>query len=160
MKNILFPILFLFFFNQAQAQHYSATIEAAAKKGIFIKSLDSIYQSAVHSDTSLAVFKTDEEQKLLNTAYTKLLQDFGHFLKSNNFIWLKDTRCWNRIYFNADGSIDYFLYHFTGTAEVQPPISMQVEFDRLLNIFIQDYNIQITAKVKFAQCSTVTYTPK
>jgi hypothetical protein len=90
-------------------QHQGLTFQDAEKQGISIKHLDGIYKSAVHSDTSLAVFKTETEQEALQQGYVKLLQDLGKFLSDNNFKWEKPTRCFNRIYFSAEGTIDYFF---------------------------------------------------
>ena len=96
-------------------------------------------------------------------AYLKLLQDFGKFLALNQFKWPGAVKCFNRIYFNANGSIDYFLYDFT-TKNVEPKDRLfpekQAEFNRLLNLFIRDYKIALTAKTGFAQCSPVTYKPQ
>ncbi len=142
------------------AQQLGLTFDEAEKQGIRISYLDSIYPSAVHNDTSLAVFKTESEQQKMYEAYVKLLQDFGNFLSENNFKWEKPTRCFNRIYFNNNGSINYFLFNFLGKEDVQPTPDKQKEFKRLLNLFIKDYSIQITATTKFAQCSPTTYMPK
>ncbi|MFN3757527.1 MAG: hypothetical protein ACK4RM_11280, partial [Flavobacterium sp.] len=79
-------------------QQRGLTFQNAEKQGISIKHLDSVYISAVHTDTSLAVFKTETEQEAMQQAYIKLLQDFGKFLLENNFKWEKPTRCFNRIY--------------------------------------------------------------
>jgi hypothetical protein len=119
--------------------------------------------SAVHSDTAKAVFKTDSEQKDMLQAYYKLVLDFGKFLSKNNFIWEKQTKGFNRIYFNSDGTIDYFLYSFnTNNVKLEDQLSeeKQIEFNRLLNLFIQDYTVPMTAKTKFAQCSPVTFMSK
>ncbi len=141
-------------------QHIGLSFQEAKKQGIEIDLLDSIYQSAVHINTSMAVFKTDIEQETMHKEYIKLLQAFGKFLSANNFIWKKPTKCFNRIYFNSDGSIDYFLYNFLGETEDKPDEEMQKEFQRLLNLFIKDYKFPLTAKTKFAQCSPTTYMPK
>ncbi len=145
---------------QAFGQHQGLTFHDVEKQGISIKHLDSIYTSAVHSDTSLAVFKTESEQEALQQAYIKLLQDFGKFLSDNSFKWEKPTRCFNRIYFSADGTIDYFLFNFLGKIEDKPNEIIEKEFQRLLNIFISNYRFSLTAKTKFAQCSPTTYMPK
>lgn len=145
---------------QAFGQHLGLTFQEAEKQGISIKHLDSIYTSAVHSDTSLAVFKTDTEQEALQQAYIKLLQDFGKFLSDNNFKWEKPTRCFNRIYFSSNGTIDYFLFNFLGKIEDKPTGHTEKEFQRLLNAFISDYEFPLTAETKFAQCSPTTYMPK
>ncbi len=144
---------------QTFGQHLGLTFQSAEKQGISIKHLDSIYKSSVHSNTSLAVFKTEKEQEALHQAYIKLLQDFGVFLSKNNFKWQKPTRCFNRIYFNTDGTIDYFLYNFLGKTEDKPAENSEMEFQRLINVFISDYKFSLTAKTKFAQCSPTTYMP-
>jgi hypothetical protein len=144
---------------QTFGQHLGLTFQNAEKQGISIQHLDSIYTSAVHSDTSLAVFKTEKEHEALQQAYFKLLQDLGEFLSKNNFKWEKPTRCFNRIYFNSDGTIDYFLFNFLGKTEDKPTENSEKEFQRLLNIFISDYKFSLNAITKFAQCSPTTYMP-
>jgi len=145
---------------QSFGQHLGLTFQDAEKQGISIKHLDNIYTSAVHSDTSLAIFKTETEQDVLLQAYIKLLQDFGQFLSNNNFKWEKPTRCFNRIYFSSNGTIDYFLFNFLGKIEDKPTENIEKEFQRILNVFISDYKFPLTAKTKFAQCSPTTYMPK
>jgi hypothetical protein len=141
-------------------QRIGMTFQEAEKNGISIQKLDSLYTSAVHSDTSKAVFKTEKEQEELYQAYVKLLQDFGQFLNDNNFHWEKPTKCFNRIYFDPNGSIDYFLFNFLGKTEEKPTENIQIEFARLLNAFISDYYFSLTAPEPFAQCSPTTYMPQ
>jgi hypothetical protein len=134
-------------------QHIALTVHDAAMKGLTIDHMDSTYKSAGNKDTSKAVFKTDTLQHLMYNAYVNLLKDFGKFLKENNFYWEEKTKCWNRIYFSKDGTIDYFLYNF----QEQLSLGKEKEFERLLNLFIKNYQIPMTASVKFAQCSPVSY---
>jgi hypothetical protein len=144
---------------QSFGQSVGLTFQQAEKQGISINQLDSIYANAVHSDTSLAVFKTEKEQEDSHQAYIKLLQDFGKFLSEHNFKWEKPTRCFNRIYFDSDGTIDYFLFNFLGKTEDKPDVNTEMEFQRLLTIFISKYKFSLTANTKFAQCSPTTYMP-
>jgi hypothetical protein len=161
MKKILIILPFLIIAHVlVYAQHIGMTFQEAKKQGISISELDSIYKSAVHVDTSLAVFKTESEQETMFNCYVKLLQDLGKHLTDNNFKWDKPTNCFNRIYFNSDGSIDYFLFNFLGKPEEKPSEAQESEFVKLLNVFIKDYQISLTANAKFAQCSPATYMPK
>jgi len=144
---------------QTFGQQLGLTFQEAQKQGISIEHLDSIYMSAVHADTSLAVFKTESEQEALFQAYAKLLQDLGQFLSDNNFKWEKPTKCFNRIYFNEDGTIAYFLFNFMGKPEDKPSEKMEKEFQELLHAFIADYQFSVTAETKFAQCSPTIYKP-
>ena len=144
----------------AFGQHLGLSFQEAEEQGIVIKELDSIYKSAIHADTAQAVFKTEEEQRAMFEAYQKLLQDFGGFLSNHDFIWDKSTRCFNRIYFDTDGTIDYFLFNFLEDEPDKLSDEKQKEFQRLLNLFIADYKIPLTAKSKFAQCSPTRYAPR
>lgn len=160
IKQILTFLILQISFLPIFAQQLGLTFQEAEMKGIRISYLDSIYKSAVHRDTSLAVFKTDKEQESMSKAYIELLQNFGKFLVDNSFKWDHPARCFNRIYFNTEGTIDYFLFNFLGkTKEEKPSESKQAEFKRLLNLFIKDYKLPLTAKTKFAQCSPATYMP-
>lgn len=158
-KHFIITILLtssLHFFGQ----HLGLTFQEAERQGVSIKHLDSLYKSAVHADPAQAVFKTEKEQETLQQQYIKMLQDLGNFLSKNNFNWEKPTRCFNRIYFNSDGTIDYFLFNFLGKPEDKPLEEKQLEFKKLLNVFIKDYKFALSAKTKFAQCSPTTYMPK
>lgn len=158
--NISILTLLVMFCLNSFGQHLGMTFQESVKQGTTTQHLDSIYKSAAHVDTSQAVFKTEAEQQALGEAYIKLLQDFGMFLTAHSFVWDKPTKCFNRIYFNSDGTIDYFLYNFLAKAEDKLSDERQMEFNELLNKFIEDYKFTMTAKVKFAQCSPVTYMPK
>lgn len=151
MKTLLLAF-FTFLSTQLEAQK-AFQHNDASKYGIRTTQLDSTYKSAIHTDPTLAVFKNIDE---VSKAYDKLLQDFGTFLYKNNFYWEQKTTGFNRIYFNADGRIDYFVYSFRGT-----PMSTEQlgRFNELLNLFIQDYRFPMTATEKFAQCSPVNYAP-
>lgn len=161
MKNIklLVFILLIALSWCASGQPIGMTFQEAGQAHVSISSLDSLYKSAVHSDPSKAVFTTEEAQQKLQQAYNQLLQDFGKFLASKNFKWEKKTKCFNRIYFSKEGTIDYFLYNFLGQPAEKPSDSQQETFSQLLRLFIKEYQFALTAQVKFAQCSPVTYYP-
>lgn len=129
------------------------SISNAKNRKIMMSYLDSIYKNALNTDTSLAVFKTDTEQEKLTNAYGQFLQDFGSFLNANNYKWEQETSCWNRIYFKPDGTVDYFLYGFRNALSKEK----EAEFKKLLSAFVSNNKIQVTAKVKFSQCSPVVY---
>ncbi|MFM2269196.1 MAG: hypothetical protein RL757_2637 [Bacteroidota bacterium] len=153
-KLVILSMFFTTFVSLAQAQNKAMTFENAAKQDNSYEKLDKIYKSAVNNDPQFAVFKTPEEQADLQKAYVTLLQNLGKFLKSKGFKWEKETKCFNRIYINSDGTIDYFLYNFSKN-QVAP--EKQAEFEILLNEFIKTQKFPITAKEKFAQCSPVKY---
>jgi hypothetical protein len=162
MKYIYF---FLSIFLLTHTFHVSAqsnvgNILQMEQQGISIKKLDSTYKSAIHSDTTMAVFKTEKEQVQLQDAYQKLLQALGNYLSAHSFYWEKPTRCYNRIYFNASGKIDYFIYNFLGKEDVKPSQVQEAMFKTLVQQFIKDYVFSLKANEKFAQCSPTVYQPK
>jgi len=128
------------------------SISAAKRQGLTVEHLDSVYKSAIHAEADKAVFKTDKEREKLALAYRSFLIDFGSFLSKNSFKWDETTRGWNRIYMQPDGTIDYFLYSVKNLIPAK-----EAEFERLLNLYIKDNKFGLTAPVKFAQCSSVTY---
>ena len=130
------------------------TFSEANEQNIKISSLDSQYQSGIHADTSLAVFKTNTDEYI--AGYQDLLQDLGQYLKENNFLWDKPTNGFNRIYFDKNGKIDYFLYNFRPN---QLTTEQEKRFAELLGKFILNYEFPLTANTKFSQCSPVTYMP-
>lgn len=144
----------------ALAQHTVISLAEARNSGLMQK-LDSIYNSAINvADTSLAVFKTESEQEANHKAWINLCQDIKDFCKKNNFIWEMKIKCFQRVYFNSDGTIDYFIYNFKikdVNPEGTPSIEKQNEFSRLLNMFIQEYKYNMTATKKFTQCGGVFY---
>ena len=68
----------------------------------------------------------------------------------------------NRIEFEIGVNIS--ILKFTNTSETYSngslSIEKQIEYNRLLNLFIKDYKFPMTAKVKFGQCGSITFTPK
>lgn len=158
MARILVIIFILTFSMSVFGQNKGLKFEELEHHGISLEDIDTRYAGAIHQDTTLAVFKTEAEQKALIEAYTKLFQDLSEFLSANNFAWEKTTRCFNRVYFKEDGTIDHFVYKFID--EEIPTDEKEKEFQRLLNLFIADYQIPITANEKFAQCSPITYVPQ
>jgi len=153
MKIILtiFTTLALSYFSYGQK---AMTFQEANEQNIRMTQLDSVYLSGIHSDSSLAVFKTNQDEYIED--YQKMLQNLGEYLKENNFFWDKPTNGFNRIYFDKNGKIDYFLYNFSPN---QLTIEQEKRFKEILNKFIINYQFPLTAQTKFAQCSPVTYMP-
>ena len=151
MKTIL-TILTTLTLSYLSYGQKAMTFNEAKEINIRISHLDSIYLSGIHSDTSLAVFKTNQDEYI--AAYQKLLQDLGKYLKVNHFLWDKPAKAFVRIYFDKNGKIDYFLYSFRPDQLTE---EQEKRFGELLSEFIVDYRFSLTATTGFAQCSPVTY---
>lgn len=150
LKNVLI-LLLLISAKSACAQHVADTFQHAESSGYSMQELDKQYKSAI--GTGNVVFKGDDEKRLI-TAYTDMLFDLNRYLNQNNFRWNSKVRIFNRVYFEPDGSISYYLVNLkpAGLDEEK-----QKAFVSLLSNFIQHYKIKITANTRFAQCSPVIY---
>jgi hypothetical protein len=153
MKKLILSSIFIVFALIGFSQK-ATTFQKAIDSGISIKVLDSLYKPALSQgpDSLQAVFRV--KAKEFHTHYVGLLKDLAKHLKDNGFAWSKQTRCFNRIYFNEQGTIDYFLFNFK-PGEVDAVKAAQ--FETLLNAFIKTYTFTLPATAKFAQCSPVTY---
>jgi hypothetical protein len=119
-----------------------------------IEALDSLFPSAVNIDSAISVF-AGREAEFFNS-WKFFLTDFGKHLDAHGFKWEKPTRCFNRVYFNKDGTINTFLYSFKGddlTAE------QKETFSSLLNEFAKGYKLKLerNAKSNFSQCGPAMY---
>ena len=133
MKPIISALMFTLVSMVSSAQKIATTFQNATKnEGIRIEQLDSTYQSALHADSTKAVFTSQETE--FYDGYVSLLQDLGKHLSANNFKWDKTTRCFNRIYFNKDGEINYFLFNFY-PGQIEP--EKEKEFEKHLSTFVE-----------------------
>jgi hypothetical protein len=147
-----FLISFLIINAYCYSQKMADSFQHAIDKGVSIERLDSLYQSSVHVDSTKAAFRGQEE--VFVESYTALIKSLQYHLKINGFFWGKPTRCFNRVYFNKSGEIDYFLFNFKpGEIDAEK----EKKFRKLLYEFINTYRFPLTNTVNFAQCSPVAY---
>lgn len=146
----LFPTLVCLLMLQTASAQLALSFEEARNQGLDFSELDRIYPSGVGNDT-LAIFEGKEEAYV--AAYYGMLKELGNFLNENDFFWGGSVRCNNRIYFAADGRVDYYLYDFDGHL----PDAKQSQFKELLGQFIKDFEFGIKGEAPFAQCSPVNY---
>jgi hypothetical protein len=151
MSNVYFVVI-CFVLGTAQAmfaQPLSVPLPDAERYGISVTDLDERYPSATNADPTKGVM--GQHQSRFLAEYTKLLKEVGHYLSEHGVDWGERTAFVHRIYFAADGSIDYFLFNTQGTELDKDKIS------RLLTSFGQNFRLSITANTTFRQCGTVTF---
>ena len=148
MKTALLLIFILL--NICTFAQKSMTFKQAEKIGISQK-LDSLYLGGIDSDSTKSIFR---DQKAYIESYQQFIFQLGEFLKKNNFKWGKQVRCFNRIYFSKQGTVDYFLYNFK---EGQITPEQENEFGNLVQKFIQKAKFGLKTDTQFAQCSPVKY---
>lgn len=128
-------------FNEAKAQGISPHV-------------DSVYMDAVNADSTKCAFKNNQHDFV--EAYRGMLGDFIHYLKATDTTFKhKGFSYYNRVYFAADGTINYYLYNQVSGLTPQE----ETLFKKELNDFIKTYKLPMSAKVPFAQCSPVMVQP-
>jgi len=151
--KLLLAMLFILTALQSGAQRVANTFQAVENTVVSMQKLDAVYPPAIAADTAKAVFKGPQQDKFI-MAYSAMLNNLAIYLNQNNFMWEKPTRIFNRIYYAADGSIDYYLVNLLGSGLSD---EKQKQFLALLNNFIKTNKINISANTRFAQCSPVIY---
>jgi hypothetical protein len=136
-----------------RAQQKAQTFQDAERAGLTVQKLDNIYANAMDADTAKAVFKGSMATDFYK-AYSAMLTDLSLYLQKNNFTWDKPTRIFHRIYFEPDGSIDYYLLNLK-PANLTP--EKETRLITLINDFAKNYKLAITTNKKFAQCSPAIY---
>jgi hypothetical protein len=150
-KMTRFVNCFLCFFCvlHVQSQIVFST-KAAEAKGMRISGLDSSYKSALHSDSLQAVFYKDQD--VFIKQYQQLVQELGKQLKQNGVELPAGTKFFHRLYFNASGKLDYYLFKFK---DQSISAEQQAQFEKAVTAFFNTYTFP--AKKKFAQCCTVMF---
>lgn len=153
MEKAVLIVIFTVLVISVNAQK-AFTFRKAIESGISIEKLDSVYKPALSqgADSLQAVFRHNPTE--FHAHYIDLLKSLSKHLKDQGFKWMKQTRCFNRIYFNERGTIDFFLYNFW---EGKIDADKAIQFEKLLTSFIETYTFTLTAPARFAQCSPVTY---
>lgn len=153
MKTVVLSI-FILFTNLLVAQK-TMTMQEARTKGL-IKELDKTHYTAMNGDKTQAAFPGKKSEEFL-TAYKQMFYDLANHLDKNGFKFGKATKCYNRIYFNSNGTINYYFY------SIKPDeidAANEAKFKKLLGDFVKTYQLKTTAAVNFYQAGPVNFTDK
>lgn len=126
------------------------SISEAATHNLSIVHLDSLYKSALHSDTTQAVF--NHQSNAFSKTYTQLVQQLGRFQNENGFNANGGLKFFHRLYFNPNGQLDYYLYQFKPNT-ISP--EQEQRFKHNTELFFKSYTFPMQAPCPFAQCCKV-----
>lgn len=153
MRKIISLISMLMFFYLVGYGQEAMTIKEGRKKGFSVSNLDKKYVDAVNANPDSALFN-DKSGEFIQS-WQAMLQDLGSYLQDHDFVWEKQTGCFNKVYFNKDGKIDYFLYNLNPQLDE----TQAEKFRTLLQAFIETYQLPVQADKKFTQCGRSMYMP-
>jgi len=151
-STIFFNII-LFSATKTQAQ-LVAHIMKVHETGLNISLLDNTYPSALHADSTLGVFK--DQEKEFQSSYLKMINDLASFLRKNSLTFTTTVEGFNRIYFNDEGHVDYYLYQFKPN---QLSAEKEKLFVQLTNQFLGTYTFPMKTESNFSQCSPFSIVP-
>lgn len=112
--------------------------------------LDGLYAPAIGADS--AVFADREEAFV--AAWQGFVQAIGQHLRDGGFVWGRPTRCFLRVYFDACGMVDRFLYSFPEDAITK---EQATRFHALLNGFLAENAFPLSDLEPFSQCGPVVF---
>lgn len=164
MRNRLLSIVVLTCLGAVvKAQPVACPMGSMKQHHLSLEVLDSVYASAISMGDTPGVFQTESEQEPLLIAWPQLFEDLQSFLAANDFQWARDIKCFNRVYFDSSGAIDYFLYDCELVSADESKLFLgeeEREYERLLNLFVLKYKINVKSTRKFVQCGPVIYEAK
>jgi hypothetical protein len=157
MRKIFFLFSFLVLSLTIYAQGIVFSVEELPKYGLSMEHLDSLYKNGLPiNDTIHPVFSQNYFDTVVDKSRLYLLQKIGDYFMANKLNWEPSVSCWNRLYLNTDGTIDFFIYHF-----MQPVDSIkEIEFKRLLNLFFKENKVTVKATQKYSICGQVIWKDK
>ena len=153
MKKIFFTLIFLIICLSCFSQECMSGDDLDKRKSLL---LDSLFPSALHADSSIAVFFNREDEFI--SAWNSFLLDFGIYLSEYDFKWSKTIKSFNKAYFNKNGTINTFVYNFRNGDLTNEQAE---HFQILLENFSKNYKLKIkeNAKRNFSQCGPTKYRP-
>lgn len=153
--KILNPFLLsLTFITTTAFSQKVMTFQEMEKSGIKMAELDSLYPNSTKTDKFQGVF-IDKKLDKFTTAWGDFYMDLMTYFSENKFIWGKQTYCFNKIYFQSNGKIDYWFFNFKKSDNIAQ--EKQDMFLKLLDEFAKTHKIKIKAKTNFAQCASVDF---
>jgi hypothetical protein len=151
---LLLNVLLLIWVQEVSAQTKVLNLEDAPKESLDIDQLLEKYPGAVHGDLELGVFNTEETRELHVQSYYGMLREINNHMKTSGLSFGGEVRCMNMVFFNPDGSVDYFLFNFDqGSVDDDT----QLRFKNLLQSFLENYTFPMKANTSFSQCGPVRY---
>lgn len=153
MKRVLFLFLFALLASAAQAQT-CMTFQEFSPDGKKMERLDSLYPKALATDSTARAFPASR-QKEFEIAWTGFYEELMKYFTANGLFWGKSTDCFNKVYFSAEGKVDYWLFNFLKKDQV--PQETQDLYLKLITQYSQTHGINFKADKPFAQCATVTF---
>lgn len=128
------------------------TFDAADGAGLRVSQLERAYNVALAEGEALYVPEMDGRQE--EEMFVALRYQLADSLKAWGFKWERTTSVKNRIFLNAEGRLDYFIYstvpHFTSPMDF-------TRFEDLLVRFFSTYQLPQSPSTRIVRCAPITF---
>ena len=131
------------------------TFQEMEKNGLKMDSLQRLYPNATKTDTFAGVFPAGKKGDRFSDAWLKYYTDLMNYFSENGLKWEKPTYCFNKIFFDANGKVEYWFFNFKKADNI--PDDVQQKYLQGLQQFSKKHKIKIKADSKFTQCASVTF---
>lgn len=151
MRKLIFALSFICTISTINAQIIVQKIPDENLCVIDAKLMQSGYSLAfsnMTSETYLFKGKEDEWKK----CWISLMHDLNNFMHKKGLKLNATTTCFNRIYFDKEGKITAYLYHFNGFTKEQ-----EQKFDESIFEFLIAQKVNIKANENYWQYGTLKF---
>ncbi|HEY6161027.1 MAG TPA: hypothetical protein VI112_07385 [Bacteroidia bacterium] len=154
-KTALASVLFLLALITVAHSQNCMTFQDMGKNGVRLTQLDSLYPNALKTETFEGVFPEGKKLKKFDKAWAGFYEELMNYFSKSGLKWDKPTYCFNKIYFDADGNVQYWFFNFMKEDNI--PADVQAKYLQGIKEFSKTHQIKIKAGTKFSQCASVTF---
>ncbi len=134
------------------------TFDAAAKQGLKLDSLETVYPAALGNRDSIhplpAIVATEEMGQYF-AIWKQFLQGFGAVVPEVDND--KGYKVFLKFYYDTNGQVELMLYSFLGD---KPNETLQQQYEAAFKQYVATHGIQISASRKFSQCGNMAFAPR
>src|ERR1051326_3027290 len=141
--------------SSAMLSQNCMTFQDMEKNGVRMTQLDSLYPNAMKTTTFEGVFPEGKKLKKFDKAWGGFYEELMNYFSKSGLKWEKPTYCFNKIYFDADGNVQYWFFNFMKEDNI--PADVQAKYLQGIKDFSKTHQIKIKAGTKFSQCASVTF---
>lgn len=157
MRTIVFlPFLLLFLAFDGKAQE-CYPFKNPPEGSPTVKALEKRFTGKDTSGTFDGKNPYIPNMKGLDSSYKSFVRELGNYLYDNGFEWDQRVRYFQRIYFEADGTVAYYLYEFRNAT---PKGERREQFEELVIEYLTNNELSVENKEHFVLCAPVVLRPK
>ncbi len=128
------------------------TFEAAGASGLRVSELEQTYNVELGAEETLYCPPMDAHREEM--MFREMRYQLADSLKAWGLRWNRTTVIKNRVFFDAEGKLDYYIY------SVSPPFaspSERIRFEEHITGFFTAYRLPCVPSTLVARCANITF---